>query len=144
MEQRQKTINLSHLSHFEFQPSSLFTKVSKSVQLLASLNFIVKSSLGINCYKKQFCRLHLLIVFNRLTRMHSSRMRTARSSSHPGGSAPGTPRTRHPPGPGTPLGADPLQQAPPRPGTLPPGAAPWTRPPWTRVTPVNRILDTRL
>ena len=55
--------------------------------------------------------------------MHSSRMRTARSSSHPGGSAPGTPRTRHPPGPGTPPGADPLEQAPPRPDT-PPGAAP--------------------
>ena len=35
--------------------------------------------------------------------MHSSRMRTARSSSSPGGSPPVTPRTRHPPGTRHPL-----------------------------------------
>ena len=40
--------------------------------------------------------------------MHSSRMRTARSSSRPGGSQPGTPREQAPPlGAGTPLEADP-------------------------------------
>ena len=64
------------------------------------------------------------------TRMHSSRMHTARSSSHLGVSTrhpPGTrhppeqtPRTRHPPGPGIPLGADlPRDQAPPGPGNPP-------------------------
>ena len=44
------------------------------------------------------------------TRMHSSRMRTVRSSSHPRGS---------PLGAGTPPGADPPDQAPP-PGSRPP------------------------
>ena len=48
-----------------------------------------------------------------LTRMHSSRMCTARSSSHPGGSPPGSPWTRHPPGPGTPWTRYPQDQAPP-------------------------------
>ena len=42
------------------------------------------------------------------TRMHSSRMRTAYSSGHPGGSPPGTPWTRPPP-----QGPDPLDQGPP-------------------------------
>ena len=44
------------------------------------------------------------------TRMHSSRMRTARSSGHPGGVATrhppleqASPRSRHPPGAGTPV-----------------------------------------
>ena len=48
------------------------------------------------------------------TRMHSSRMRTAHSSSRDGGSPPGTP-----PGP------DP----PPRAGTPAGAGTPWTRPP---------------
>ena len=45
--------------------------------------------------------------------MHSSRMRTTRSSSRAGGAppgtprGPGTPRTQTPPGPGTPTGPDP-------------------------------------
>ena len=52
------------------------------------------------------------------TRMHSSRMRTARSSSHPGG-VPG-------------------------PGGSPPGTPPPEQPPRTSTPPVNRILDTRL
>ena len=63
--------------------------------------------------------------------MHSSRMRTARSSSRPGGEVytRHPPWTRHPPIPGTPRdqappGADtPQDQAPPPP-------------------PVDRILDT--
>ena len=55
-----------------------------------------------------------------VTRMHSSRMRTARSSGRPGRVS-----TRHPPGPDSPPGADPLgtrhpqalrDQAPPPPG----------------------------
>ena len=59
-----------------------------------------------------------------ITRMHSSRMRTARSSSRPGGAHQAPPlRTRHPP-PGT----RPLRTRPP-PG---PGSPP----------PVNRITDT--
>ena len=65
-----------------------------------------------------------------LTRMHSSRMCTARSSSRPEGVS-----TSHPPGSrpppeqtplrlGTPLGADPLDQAPPPPEQTPPNQAP--------------------
>ena len=69
-----------------------------------------------------------------LTRMHSSRMRTAHSSSHPGGSPPGTPRA-DPPGPGTLLDqASPRQdQASPGPGT-PQDQAPL--PPWNQAPPM--------
>ena len=93
--------------------------------------------------------------------MHSSRMRTARSSSRSGGlhqaplrtrhplgpgipPGPDTPKDQAPPGPGTPLGPDPhLGPAPPGPGTPPrPGTPPdQTLPgpdtPWTRHPPVN-------
>ena len=70
----------------------------------------------------------LLVQQNVTTRMHSSGMRTACSSSRPGGlhQAPpraDTPQSRHPP-----------EQTPPSPP--PPGSR---HPP-----PVNRILDTRL
>ena len=61
------------------------------------------------------------------TRMHCSRMRTARSSSRPGVSPPGTPwdqipRTRQPPPPaeGTPW--DQTSQSRYPPGTKPPGS----------------------
>ena len=70
-----------------------------------------------------------------LTRMHSSRMHTACSSSRPGGSPLGTPRTRHlprtrqPPLGADPPGADtpprtrhPWEQTPPQEQTPPPGA----------------------
>ena len=69
--------------------------------------------------------------------MHSSRMRTARSSGHPRGSPPGPPPWEQtlweqtPPGPGPP-GAD----NPPEPGT------PQQTPPKTsQPLPVNRIID---
>ena len=73
--------------------------------------------------------------------MHSSRMRTARSSSRPGGSPPGTP-----------LGADPPDQASPQeqthpwtrhpPGTDPPDqATPRSRHPPDQAPPVDRITD---
>ena len=63
------------------------------------------------------------------TRMHSSRMRTARSSSRPGGSPPGTPSRTRPPRPDTPG----IRHPPPGPGThreqtpryeAPPGSRP--------------------
>ena len=44
--------------------------------------------------------------------MHSSRMRTARSSGRPGGVS-----TRHPPGAGTPRSRHPPEEAPPGAGT---------------------------
>ena len=92
--------------------------------------------------------------------MHSSRMRTARSSSRVGGSPPDTPLgTRHleadpseqtspglgtPPGPGTPSGADspprsrhPPDQAPPG-SRLPPEQAPRRE---QALPPVDRITD---
>ena len=81
-------------------------------------------------------RRGLLFIFNIqvTTRMHSSRMPTAHSSSRSGGSIPGTP-----PGP-----ANPLEQA-----SLGPGTPPWPDTPWTRHSPgpsghppVNRITDT--
>ena len=94
---------------------------------------------------------------NSITRMHSSRMRTACSSSRPGGGglhqAPS--RTRHP------LGADPPDQAPPLgadpPGTRPPSgpgtplgadppdqAPPGSRhPPGPGIPPVNRMTKRR-
>ena len=75
----------------------------------------------------------ILLSISQETRMHSSRMRTARSSSrHRGVSTPPR-RTRQPPGadlpgPGSPLGAEP----PPR-TKHPPGS----RPPWTRHPPAS-------
>ena len=99
--------------------------------------------------------LHLLVNSKhcKLTRMHSSRMRTARSSTQPGGSPPGTPLgaeplTRHP------LGAEPLTRHTPG-ADIPLGPdTPWSRhapgadtPPLRPGTPehtppVNRITDT--
>ena len=97
----------------------------------------------------------------KITRMHSSRVHTACSSSRPGGSPPGTPQEQ-PPRPDTPLGAGtppnqtPWEQAPPDqtpgsrhppgpdpvgagtcpPGPDPPGAGtPQTRPPGSRHPP---------
>ena len=66
------------------------------------------------------------------TRMHSSRMHTAHSSSRLGrGSQPGTPPEQAPSKAGTPLGpGTPLEQAPPGAGT-PPQAGPLTRSPST-------------
>ena len=86
------------------------------------------------------------------TRMHSSRMRTVSSSSHPGGVS-----TRHPPEQ-TPLGTAPPDQAPPgsRPpipqtrlppdqapprSTPPDQAPPQEHTPQTRHPPVDRITD---
>ena len=70
-----------------------------------------KNALSVNNYVRNYIE----------TRMHSSMMRTSRSSSHHGGSPPGTtlPRadiapTRHPPQDQTPPGADTI------PGTRPP------------------------
>ena len=64
------------------------------------------------------------------TRMHSSRIRTARSSSRLGGSPPGTPPEQPPPGPGNPPGpGTPPDQAPPRTRHPPDQAPPRTRPP---------------
>ena len=84
---------------------------------------------------------HIFFIISPQTRMHSSRMRTARSSSRPRGVStrhpPGTrpPRSRHPQdqtphplGPDPPFGAGtPRDQTPPPPGTRPP--TPGTRPP---------------
>ena len=71
------------------------------------------------------------------TRMHSSRMRTARSSGRLGGacfggSPPGTPQARPPPGTGTPPPHN-WEQAPLR-DQAPPGTR---HPPVDRHTPVN-------
>ena len=89
-----------------------------------------------HCYKKRSrvsCNHHSILMPRRLlqTRMHSSRMRTARSSSRQGGgSPPGTPPeqapgTRHPPGAGTPLEpGTPRTRHPPGPGTPPDQAPP--------------------
>ena len=72
------------------------------------------------------------------TRMHSSRMRIARSSSHLGGSPPGRP------GPGTPPDQAPLQtrhppdQAPSRPGTLQTRHPPDQAPPWDQAPPQDQ------
>ena len=88
------------------------------------------------------------------TRMHSSRMRTVRSSSHPGGSPPGTPPGADPPMSRLPLGADPHPTPRSRPPS--PGAgtsletcckACWDttcNACWDTTPPVNRILDTHL
>ena len=79
-----------------------------------------------------------LLKFYFQTRMHSSRMRTARSSGRPGGSPPGTPPwERHLPSEQAPLGADPPEQTPP--GTRHP---PGSRPPLNRMT--NRCKNITL
>ena len=68
-----------------------------------------------------------------MTRMHSSRMRTACSSSHHGGDLHTPLGADLPsPGAGTPLGADPPEQAPPRVWAWrPPSLRVWAwRPPW--------------
>ena len=73
------------------------------------------------------------------TRMHFSRMRTARSSSRARGVS-----TRHPPpGPGTPLGAGtPRSRNPPGSRPLRPGTPLGTRqPPGSDPPPVDRITD---
>ena len=67
-----------------------------------------------------------------ITRMHSSRMRTARSSSRPGGVSISPPRTRHPPQSRHP----PPEQTPPR------DQAPPLPPPRSRHPPVDRMTDT--
>ena len=81
------------------------------------------------------------------TRMHSGRMRTARSSSCPErrglhspweqtplpGSRP--PQTRHPPWTRPPLPGTPGPDPPPRPDTPLDQAAPWTRPPYDQAPP---------
>ena len=95
-----------------------------------------------------------------LTRMHSSRMRTARSSSRPGGPPSGTPHPQdqahtpardqplppgnrhHPPGPGTPPWTrhSPLEQAPLQEQT-PLGTGTPPPPDQAPHPPVNRITD---
>ena len=73
--------------------------------------------------------------------MHSSRMRTARSSNRRGVSTRHLPGTRHPPWDQTPPGPDPLwDQAPPLWDQAPPGPGThlWDQaPPVDRQTPVN-------
>ena len=49
-------------------------------------------------------QLYFISHFDSITRMHSSRMRTARSSSRPGGCPPGPSGTRHPPDQAPPSG----------------------------------------
>ena len=76
------------------------------------------------------------------TRMHSSRMRTARNSSSPGSlhqtpPRAGTPCHRHRPEQAPPLGADPPGPDLPGPGTPPSRYPPGPGPP-----PVNKITDT--
>ena len=80
----------------------------------------------------------LHIITHGLTRMHSSTMRTARSSSRPEGvSTMHPPPDQAPPGPGTPPGPGiPLDQIPPR---LPPWLLAWTRPP--SISPFSVGLD---
>ena len=108
-------------------------------------------------------RCSVLIIMIIITRMHSSKMRTARSSSHPVGSPPGTPPNQDPPGPGTPQSrppprADPLEtdplpdQAPPPPpiarhawiGHTPPAARHAVIPPAMHAgiaPPVNKMTN---
>ena len=72
--------------------------------------------------------------------MHSSRMRTACSSSRPGGAPPGTPREQIPPQDQASLGSRYLPPGPGTPGTRhPPGARPPDQAPplVDRHTPVN-------
>ena len=108
-----------------------------------SSQLIIGSIIHLLC-RENFCK----------TRMHSSRMRSARSSGRPGGSPPGTPpdqalpRTRHPPGadlppePGTLPGADPPQPGTPSDQAHPPKADPPDQAtPRSRPPPVNRITD---
>ena len=71
------------------------------------------------------------IKLNNITRMHSSRMHTARSSSCPGGVSTRHPPGSRPPGPGTPREQTPPDQALPREQT----------PPGSRHPPVDRITD---
>ena len=80
--------------------------------------------------------------------MHSIRMRTARSSSHPRGSPPGTPtRSRHPPQSRHPPDQTPPWDHTPQCHTSPrvntPGTTHTTNqtPPWSRHPPVNRMTD---
>ena len=71
------------------------------------------------------------------TRMHFSRIRTARRSSHLGGVLHQTPpRPRHSPGPGTPLGPGTSQEpSPPGPGTPPGPGSPQDQTPGPGIHP---------
>ena len=77
--------------------------------------------------------------------MHSSRMRTARSSIRPGGLHQAPPWEQTPPAADPPAADIPRQQAPPwRPAANHAGIPPAMHAEITPPSPVNRILDTRL
>ena len=106
----------------------------------------------VKCINSQVFNISVCIRMNRAkeegTRLHSSRMRTARSSRCPGGvSPPDTPGSRTPlgpgtppPGPGTPPEQTPQDQASPQSRPLRAGNQP--HPPWSgHLPPVNRMTD---
>ena len=79
----------------------------RAVRILLERIFVVKDIIQTSCIRDQDATIQPTRHKQQKTRMHSSKMRTARSNSRPGGVS-----TRHPPGPGTPLGADPREQPP--------------------------------
>ena len=82
------------------------------------------------------------ILFSLKTRMHSSRMRTARSSSRRGGSPPGTPGTMRTPGDHAP--PSPWNHAPPPPGTMHPPPPGTMHPPGPCTPPVDRHMPVNI